>query len=341
MQILANNRLITSFFNLSAFGLNWVDLLIIAVFLFYAVEGYALGFVAALLDLISFVASFALALKFYTLVSTVLVSHFSLQQGFAKAIGFFAVAFISELLLSFLLRKLIKRVPSFVAPPWFHRVDHFLGIIPGIFSAVVLLSFLLTLIVALPLSPFIKHGVGSAKLGTILVANSQGLEKNLNNVFGEAVNETMNFLTVEPQSNESVKLHFTVSNATVDTSAEQEMFVMVNHERTSRGLPALIFNNRLRDVARAHSDDMFKRGYFSHYTPEGLSPFDRMGQADIQFSYAGENLALAPNVTLAMQGLMQSPGHKANILSPNFKKVGIGVMDGGVYGEMFSQEFTD
>jgi len=44
---------------------------------------------------------------------------------------------------------------------------------------------------------------------------------------------------------------------------------------------------------------------------------------------------------LAMQGLMNSPGHRANILSPSFHKVGIGVLDAGIYGEMFVQEFTD
>ncbi len=86
---------------------------------------------------------------------------------------------------------------------------------------------------------------------------------------------------------------------------------------------------------------MLARGYFSHYTPEGLSPFDRMAKANIAFIAAGENLAFAPNVTLAMQGLMQSPGHRANILSKDFGRVGIGVLDAGIYGEMFVQEFKD
>jgi uncharacterized protein YkwD len=86
---------------------------------------------------------------------------------------------------------------------------------------------------------------------------------------------------------------------------------------------------------------MLARGYFSHYTPEGLSPFDRMTQAGIAYTSAGENLAFSPNVQLAMQGLMQSPGHRANILSKDYGKVGIGVIDGGIYGEMFVQEFTN
>ena len=155
------------------------------------------------------------------------------------------------------------------------------------------------------------------------------------------LNETLNFLTVEPKSDETIQLHYKLTNGTVDAKAEQQMFQLVNQQRVSAGLDPLIFDDSLRDVARAHSNDMFKRGYFSHYTPEGLSPFDRMQKAGINYQYAGENLALAPSTALAMQGLMNSPGHRANILSPNFHKVGIGVIDGGIYGEMYTQDFTN
>ena len=166
-------------------------------------------------------------------------------------------------------------------------------------------------------------------------------EKQLNSIFGGALNETLNFMTVKPEGKELVNLRFTVKDGSVDAEAEQEMFRRVNTERAKAGLQFLEFDNSLRDVARAHSDDMFRRGYFSHYTPEGLSPFDRMNNAHITYTYAGENLALAPSTQLAMQGLMNSPGHRANILSVNFGKVGIGVIDSGIYGEMFCQEFTD
>ena len=148
-------------------------------------------------------------------------------------------------------------------------------------------------------------------------------------------------MTVKPESNELVNLRFTVQNGTIDEEAEQEMFRLVNTERTKAGLELLAFDNQLRDVARNHSTDMFKRGYFSHYTPDGVSPFDRMNNEDIEYIYAGENLALAPSTQLAMQGLMNSPGHRANILNPNFKKIGVGVIDGGIYGKMYSQEFTN
>jgi uncharacterized protein YkwD len=119
------------------------------------------------------------------------------------------------------------------------------------------------------------------------------------------------------------------------------MLVLVNQERAKAGLKPLVMDPELTQVARQHSADMFARGYFSHYTPEGLSPFDRMHKAGVNFRTAGENLALAPTLTIAHNGLMNSPGHRANILRPQFGRVGIGIMDGGARGLMISQEFRD
>ena len=66
-----------------------------------------------------------------------------------------------------------------------------------------------------------------------------------------------------------------------------------------------------------------------------------MRDADVRFTAAGENLALAQTLEIAHRNLMNSPGHRANIMSPAFGRVGIGIMDGGFYGLMISQEFRD
>lgn len=333
---------------INGINLNFLDVIILIVLLFYAFEGYVLGFVASFFDFASFVFSFAIGLRFYSFFGKLMVDNFSVPKGFANAIGFFLAAFLFEIIFSIIFRKLQRFILSKKKEKnvgekknYGQKLNHLLGIIPGIASALVLLSFLLTVIISLPFSPFLKHTVSSSKLGLTLVANTAGLEKKINDVFGGAVNETINFLTVKPEGDEFVKLNFKTENTSIDEEAERKMLVLVNKERTSRGLNSFVLDASLRTVARKHSEDMFKRGYFSHYTPEGISPFDRMAKANISFISAGENLALAPNVDLAMQGLMNSPGHKANILSQDFGRIGIGVVDGGIYGEMFSQEFTD
>ncbi|MGI8420008.1 MAG: CvpA family protein [Candidatus Levyibacteriota bacterium] len=326
-------------------GINFLDIIIILVVVFYAHEGYSLGFSLALLDLISFIFSFIAALKFYNTVASLLILFFGMPLGLANAVGFFLIAFTSEVILSLLARRFVHLLPGL---PRGNRIadalkaaDHWLGVLPGLVSAFIILSFLLSVILTFPSSPFIKQSVTNSVIGSQLIANTSLFENQLNTIFGGALNDTLNFLTVEPKSNETVQLHFKVSNGKVDGPAEQEMFRMVNTERIKQGLPPVAFDDQLRDVARAHSQDMFTRGYFSHYTLEGKSPFDRMEAAGVNYQYAGENLALAPSTPLAMQGLMNSPGHRANILSPNFHTIGIGVIDGGIYGMMFSQEFTN
>ena len=327
-------------------GFNWLDVIIVIIIFFYAFEGYQLGFILSFLDFFSFLCSFVAALKWYSFLAKFIVQFLSLPIGFSNAIGFFIVALVVEVAVNMLLHKFVyKRV---IPSPGtnknfdrFRRMDHLLGILPGSISAFILLAFLLTLIVSLPSSPVFKLLVSNSKLGSLLVVNTAVFEGRIDDIFGGALHETMNFLTVEPKSNETITLHFIVKNGTVDEVSEQRMLQMVNTERQKRGLSLLITDPQLTALARAHSKDMFARGYFSHYTLEGLSPFDRMQKAGINYSSAGENLALAPNVDLAMQGLMNSPGHKANILSVSFHKIGVGVIDGGIYGKIFSQEFTN
>ncbi|RYY59712.1 MAG: hypothetical protein EOO12_15930, partial [Chitinophagaceae bacterium] len=116
---------------------------------------------------------------------------------------------------------------------------------------------------------------------------------------------------------------------------------LVNEERAQQGLPALKPDPEMTAVARAHARDMFARGYFSHYTPERKDPFDRMQASGVRFLTAGENLALGQTLQICHRGLMNSPGHRANILHASFGRLGIGVLDGGLYGLMIAQEFRN
>lgn len=322
---------------------NFIDIAILIIIFIYILEGYAIGFTRGVLDFLSFIFSFLFALSFYGVFGGLLTNYLNIPIGFSNAIGFFMAAFISEVLLTILFRSsFLPLISSYLKKKKYpEEIGKFAGILPGILSAVVLLAFVLTMIVALPISPYLKNSVTDSKLGSPLVLGIQGFDEQLNNVFGGAVNDALTFLTVEPISEESISLNFSTNKYRIDRPAELEMIELVNIERDKTGDALLVEDEALRDVARQHCKDMFERGYFSHYTPDGLSPFDRMNEANISYQYAGENLALAPDVTLAMKGLMNSPGHKENILADEFNKIGIGVIDGGIYGEMFCQEFSD
>ena len=119
------------------------------------------------------------------------------------------------------------------------------------------------------------------------------------------------------------------------------MLELVNKERRSEGLKELRADEEMAVVARKHSADMFKRGYFSHISPEGKDPFQRFNKEKIRYYTAGENLALAQTLQIAHDGLMNSPGHRANILRDGFGRVGTGILDGGIYGLMITQNFRN
>jgi uncharacterized protein YkwD len=151
----------------------------------------------------------------------------------------------------------------------------------------------------------------------------------------------MTRMTVEPNSEKSVKLPFKVTKYRVREDLEAKMLELVNEERAKERLKPLKADPEIQVVARKHSADMFARGYFSHITPEGKDPFDRMRAGGIRFLAAGENLALAQTLSIAHTGLMNSPGHRANILHKSFGRLGIGVLDAGIRGLMITQNFRN
>ncbi|HWI64169.1 MAG TPA: CAP domain-containing protein [Symbiobacteriaceae bacterium] len=127
--------------------------------------------------------------------------------------------------------------------------------------------------------------------------------------------------------------------ASGQAAAEQQMLALVNAERAAAGLPPLTADSRLTATARAKSQDMITGNYFDHNSPTLGSPFEQMRAAGITYRAAAENLAGNQTVEAAHQALMNSPGHRANILSSKYNKIGIGIIAGGRYGLMVTQQF--
>lgn len=122
---------------------------------------------------------------------------------------------------------------------------------------------------------------------------------------------------------------------------EAEMLTLVNQARAANGLAPFTLDSALSDVARRHSADMVARGYFAHTNLEGLSPFDRMARAGITYRTAAENIAWAGSVTISHNALMNSPGHRANLLNPAFGRIGIGIVQKDSLHIMVTQNFRD
>ncbi|MGY1692233.1 CAP domain-containing protein [Geodermatophilus sp. SYSU D01105] len=116
--------------------------------------------------------------------------------------------------------------------------------------------------------------------------------------------------------------------APADPTAEGQVLALVNEARADAGCAPLAADGALAAVARAHSADMRDRDYFSHTTPEGLSPFDRAEQAGVDHARA-ENIAYGqPDAAAVMEDWMNSSGHRANILDCELTTLGVGVAEG-------------
>lgn len=121
---------------------------------------------------------------------------------------------------------------------------------------------------------------------------------------------------------------------------EQQMLDLVNRERTAIGLRPLQADPELTRLARLKTQDMITLNYFAHQSPTYGSPFEMMRAAGVTFRIAGENLAGARTVAAAHTALMNSPGHRANILNPAYTHIGIGAGVSGRFGLVFTQLFV-
>jgi uncharacterized protein YkwD len=318
--------------------MNWVDVVLVLVVLLAIWGGWERGFILGTLDLINWLGSIVLGIVFYSYTAKLLQAIFPALGAWLLPVAFLATIIIARILIGLVTSRIAwSTTPVINGSP----INKFLGIIPGFINGVVYATVIAALLLSLPLWDDITKSTRNSQIASRLSDEVEWVNEKLSPVFDKAINQTINNLTIHPASNESVKLPFKDSHPAVRQDLETKMLQLVNAERTKKGLQPLQADPQLTEVARAHSRDMFARGYFAHVSPEGKSPFDRMNDAHVSYLTAGENLALAHSLSIAHNGLMNSPGHCANILNPSFGRVGIGILDGGFYGLMVSQEFRN
>ena len=123
------------------------------------------------------------------------------------------------------------------------------------------------------------------------------------------------------------------ASADVITEMEAEILRLTNEERARQGLSALTFDTKLRGIAALHSEDMLANDYFEHEDPDGCSSSCRATNAGYRWRAIGENIYMMSGYTInpakmaaqVVAGWMDSPGHRANILSDAFIESGVGV----------------
>ncbi len=127
------------------------------------------------------------------------------------------------------------------------------------------------------------------------------------------------------------------SNASAfdNTALAQDLFARVNAERVKSNLPALVWNATLAGAAQAKANDLLAKSYFDHTSPEGKLFYIWIDETGYEYVMAGENLAMNQE-TISLETIitswLNSPGHRANLLSDKFVESGMAVVTGQYQG---------
>jgi uncharacterized protein YkwD len=319
-------------------ALNPVDaavLLLIAVASWF---GYRAGFVATMYSLASWVLAFAAALAFAGPGTAFVETLAGFPKSLAAAIAFVVTIVAAEALFSAAGYLAIRPIVGLVRRSPLAIVDRMLGTVPAAIRSLFIVAVAILAIEALPLGSDVKAAVEASRTGRVVNAEIVAFQPQIESFTGQLGGSPLLVTRVGEDQTERLDLPDRIELAP-DPVAERQLLDLVNGERTQRGFDALTWDDRLVPVARSHSDEMFRLKYFSHESPVSGSPFDRLKAAGITYSRAGENLAYAQSITVAHRALMDSPGHRENILRPEFTRIGIGVINGGAYGRMVTQLF--
>lgn len=312
---------------------NWIDWSIILVVVYCVYTGWEDGFARLVRDLAAFVGSLWLSIRYHGVVGRFVEEKFGIASVWTEVLGYLVVGILAEVVISELVELLVRKLPD----RWIRsKTNQILGAVLSAAKGFVVMAFVLLLVNALPLRGSIKNDIQESVVGGKLISSAA-------KYFGGVEDTLQRFLTIKPESNERIPLSGLPTTCTykVNEGAELAMLVLVNKERQKAGADVLISDQKIVVVARKHSQDMFDHKYFAHQNLEGHDAVWRMEQGGVKFDLAGENLAFAPDVETAHRGLMESQGHRENILEGRFGRVGIGVIDGGKCGMMFTQNFAD
>ncbi len=112
-----------------------------------------------------------------------------------------------------------------------------------------------------------------------------------------------------------------------------DIITLTNQQRVANGLLPLSTNNVLSQAAIAKGNDMFAKDYWAHFAPDGTSPWSFFLSFGYKYRYAGENLARDfSDSSSTVTAWMNSPSHRENMLNPNYKEIGVGVVNGNLSG---------
>jgi uncharacterized protein YkwD len=326
--------------------LSPVDPVLIVGVALITVHAARRGFVPYLTELLAFGIGLTVAFALFDPIGGFIHAHLGINAGVAGFGTFLLLLVVTHALIQAPVHQASRWVANNLRPHLTESVYNTVSAIPGFGVAVMVATLLLCVAVVVPIAG-LKPAVAGSVIGSRIVSGAGFVRNPVQRLLVPANAAAPRILESDPVSNpgEDAFLKLNIpANVQIepDPAGEDKMLQLVNQARQQAGLSPLRADPLLQQAARGHSADMYQRHYFSHMTPDGKSPYDRLHDLRFHYVTAGENLAFAPDVASAWDSLMKSPDHRANILNSDFRCVGIGSYKGlNGYEEMFTQDFAD
>lgn len=307
------------------------------------VRGWVRGFTREVMDLVGLILGIALAFRFSGFIGDWLADWLGISPELGRLVGgivLFLVVGIGASIGAHYLQKVFT-LPGLALT---HRLlGGGLALAWALFVAILVLS----LVVVIPLPASVDERIQESSVAVALTDPDAFPQRMFNAVAGDRVLEALLNLDrlvgrekIILEDEQTLELPpADPGDLREDDRAAEEIFELVNRSRIEEGLDPLAWSAPLAAVGEGHATEMYVEGYFSHTSPTTGSVADRMTDAGIPFVIVGENLALAATVRTVHQGLMDSPGHRANIMGEGFTRLGIGVVKGPL-GLMVVQVFS-
>jgi uncharacterized membrane protein required for colicin V production len=225
-----------------------VDLLFLVVIVLSAWSGWRAGFVVTATGLITWVGSLAAAFCLYPYGVRPLTNFAPGLGVWTLPVAFLLALLLARLLLWLFFSRLLAMLPPEAHSNWLNRL---LGVLPGLINGIVAAAVIALLFMALPLSDRLTEQLRRSRLADDLTWPAEWVEERLSPVFERPVERTIARLSIEPHSEEAVKLPYTTHRLAERPDLAREMLQLINRERAQQGIGPLVADTALQVVARA------------------------------------------------------------------------------------------
>jgi uncharacterized protein YkwD len=320
-----------------------VDLILGAVLAFLVVRGWMRGFVKEALDLAGLVAGVILSFRLSPALGGVLSNMSGVSEDVTRFVAGIIIFLSVGIGAAFLARTLERKARL----PGLNLINRAWG--AGLAAAwgIFLATLIVSLLAIMPLPSAVSAQLEESSM-TQTLTDPEGVPQQMfARLSGDTVMQRLislrdavgtGRLVVEPEDELTVPAA-EPGELSVDLRAASDVYELLNKARIAAGLDPLAFSPALEAVAEGHAEEIYLTGVFSHRSATTGTVGDRLVAADVSYVVAGENLALAAGAAEIHEGLMDSEGHRANILRRDFRRVGIAVVSGPL-GLMAVQVFT-